>query len=71
MHNTDRPSATVVFPAGKILADEFEARDWSPACQADILDQPTLVVSENVSGHRKTTRESATRLGTAPAPARF
>lgn len=59
----DTPSAAVVFPAGEILADELEARGWSPADLAEIVGQPIRFVSEIISGQQKITGESAARLG--------
>lgn len=54
-----------VFPAGEFLADELEARGWTQAEFAAILDRPAQFVSEIISGKKEITRESATQIGAA------
>lgn len=59
------PRAAEAFPAGEILGDELEARGWSQADFAEVLDRPTQFVSEIISGKKEITRESAAQLGAA------
>lgn len=54
-----------VFPAGEFLADELEARGWTQAEFAAILDRPAQFVSEIISGKKEITRESAAQIGAA------
>lgn len=54
-----------VFPAGEHLADELEARGWTQAEFAEILDRPAQFVSEIISGKKEITRESAAQIGAA------
>lgn len=58
------------FPAGELLADELDARGWTQAEFAEILDRPAQFVSEIISGKKEITRESAVQiaaaLGTSP-----
>lgn len=54
-----------VFPAGEMLADELEARDWTQADFAEILGRPAQFVSEIVSGKKEITRESAAQIAAA------
>jgi HTH-type transcriptional regulator/antitoxin HigA len=53
------------FPAGEFLADELEARGWTQAEFAAILDRPAQFVSEIISGKKEITRESAAQIGAA------
>lgn len=53
------------FPAGEFLADELEARGWTQAEFAVILDRPAQFVSEIISGKKEITRESAAQIGAA------
>ncbi len=53
------------FPAGEFLADELEARGWTQAEFATILDRPAQFVSEIISGKKEITRESAAQIGAA------
>jgi HTH-type transcriptional regulator/antitoxin HigA len=59
-----------IFPVGEMLADELEARGWTQAEFAEILNRPAQFVSEIISGKKEITRESATQiaaaLGTSP-----
>ena len=63
-------SLAEAFPAGEFLADELDARGWTQAEFAEILDRPAQFVSEIVSGKKEITRESAVQiaaaLGTSP-----
>ncbi len=54
-----------VFPAGEFLADELDARGWTQAEFAAILDRPAQFVSEIISGKKEITRESAAQIGAA------
>lgn len=53
------------FPAGEFLADELEARGWTQAEFATIIDRPAQFVSEIISGKKEITRESAAQIGAA------
>lgn len=52
-------------PVGELLAEELEARGWSQADFAAVLDRPTQFVSEIVTGKKEITRESAAQIGAA------
>lgn len=54
-----------VFPPGKFIADELDARGWGQIELAEILNLPARLVSELVSGKRAITLETARGLGTA------
>ncbi|UQU62525.1 ImmA/IrrE family metallo-endopeptidase [Couchioplanes caeruleus] len=52
-------------PVGQLLGEELEARGWSQADFAAVLDRPTQFVSEIVTGKKEITRESAAQIGAA------
>jgi HTH-type transcriptional regulator / antitoxin HigA len=52
-------------PVGELLGRELEARGWSQADFASVLDRPTQFVSEIVTGKKEITRESAAQIGAA------
>lgn len=52
-------------PAGELLGEELEARGWSQADFAAVIDRPTQFVSEIVTGKKEITRESAAQIGAA------
>jgi HTH-type transcriptional regulator/antitoxin HigA len=52
-------------PVGQLLGKELEARGWSQADFAAVLDRPTQFVSEIVTGKKEITRESAAQIGAA------
>ena len=54
-----------VFPAGEFLADELDARGWTQAEFAAILDRPAQFFFEIISGKKEITRESAAQIGAA------
>lgn len=53
------------IPAGELLGEELEARGWSQADFAAVVDRPTQFVSEIVTGKKEITRESAAQIGAA------
>ncbi|MET8548904.1 ImmA/IrrE family metallo-endopeptidase [Micromonospora zamorensis] len=59
------PLPTHQIPVGEILADELDARGWSQADFAAVLDRPTQFVSEIITGKKEITRESAAQIGAA------
>lgn len=66
MSNTEHdPMPTVQTPVGELLGDELDARGWSQADFAAVLDRPTQFVSEIVTGKKEITRESAAQIGAA------
>jgi HTH-type transcriptional regulator/antitoxin HigA len=52
-------------PVGELLGEELEARGWSQADFAAVIDRPTQFVSEIVTGKKEITRESAAQIGAA------
>lgn len=52
-------------PVGELLGDELGARGWTQADFAAVLDRPTQLVSEIVTGKKEITRESAAQIGAA------
>jgi HTH-type transcriptional regulator/antitoxin HigA len=66
MRNTGHdPIAIDQTPAGELLGQELEARGWSQADFAAVIDRPTQFVSEIVTGKKEITRESAAQIGAA------
>ncbi|MEV0623573.1 HigA family addiction module antitoxin [Nonomuraea sp. NPDC050404] len=66
MSNTEYdPFPEVQIPVGELLGGELEARNWSQADFAAVLDRPTQFVSEIVTGKKEITRESAAQIGAA------
>ena len=57
----DRTPAEV-FPPGDFFREELEARGWTQKDLADILDQPTHLVSEIIDGKRRISPETALDL---------
>lgn len=53
------------MPPGELLGKELEARAWSQADFAAVLDRPTQFVSEIITGRKEITRESAAQIGAA------
>lgn len=52
-------------PVGGLLGEELEARGWSQADFAAVIDRPTQFVSEIVTGKKEITRESAAQIAAA------
>ena len=52
-------------PVGQVLGTEIEARGWTQADFAAVLDRPTQFVSEIITGKKEITRESAAQIGAA------
>ncbi|HWL97061.1 MAG TPA: helix-turn-helix domain-containing protein [Nocardioidaceae bacterium] len=52
-------------PVGELLGRELEARGWSQADFAAVLDRPTQYVSEIVTGKKEITRQSAAQIAAA------
>nr|WP_271209444.1 helix-turn-helix domain-containing protein [Rhodococcus wratislaviensis]GLK33990.1 transcriptional regulator [Rhodococcus wratislaviensis] len=65
--STSKPSqtATNLVPVGELLGRELEARGWTQADFAAVLDRPTQFVSEIVTGKKEITRESAAQVAAA------
>lgn len=59
-----------VFPPGEFVREELEARNWTQADLAEILDRPPRVVSEIISAKRgispDTAKGLAAAFGTSP-----
>lgn len=55
----------VQIPVGEILGREIEARNWSQADFAAVIDRPTQFVSEIINGKKEITRESAAQIAAA------
>ncbi|WP_231493963.1 HigA family addiction module antitoxin [Corynebacterium vitaeruminis] len=58
-------TAVELFPPGEILADELEARGWTQAEFAAIIDRPAQFVNEVIAGKKEITRESAAQFEAA------
>lgn len=65
MSQTHDPLPIDQTPVGQLLSDELEARGWSQADFAAVIDRPTQFVSEIVTGKKEITRESAAQIGAA------
>jgi HTH-type transcriptional regulator/antitoxin HigA len=50
---------------GEILAEELDARGWTQAEFAEVLDRPLQFVSEILNNKKQLTRESAAQIGAA------
>ena len=53
------------FPPGEYLADELDAREWTQADLAKILDRPFQHVNLLVNGKRRINAEIASELSAA------
>lgn len=62
---TNDPLPIDQTPVGELLGEELEARGWSQADFAAVIDRPTQFVSEIVTGKKEITRESAAQIGAA------
>lgn len=65
MRSAPDPMPLNQMPVGELLGREIEARGWSQADFAAILERPTQFVSEIVNGKKEITRESAAQIGAA------
>jgi HTH-type transcriptional regulator/antitoxin HigA len=54
-----------VFPPGEFLRDELEARGWTQAYLAGIMNRPTQVINAIVAGRKEITPETAQGLADA------
>ena len=58
------------FPVGEYLHDELNEREWTVTEFAEIIGQPTPIVSEILDGRKEITAETAAAisqaLGTTP-----
>ncbi len=63
MPSTLRPFRPV--KPGEILQDELEARGWTQADLAQIVDRPVQVINEIIAGKKAITAETAIALGEA------
>jgi HTH-type transcriptional regulator/antitoxin HigA len=54
-----------VFPPGEFLRDELDERGWTQADFAQIIDRPTTLVNDIVSGKRRLSPEIAQEIGAA------
>src|SRR5690348_1862141 len=57
--------AAEVFPPGEFIKEELDARGWSQADLAEILDVTDSVVSALINGKKAVTPELAKGLGAA------
>jgi HTH-type transcriptional regulator/antitoxin HigA len=64
-NTTHAPLPIDQTPVGELLGEELEARGWSQADFAAVIDRPTQFVSEIVTGKKEITRESAAQIGAA------
>lgn len=62
---TGEYQAAEVFPPGEFIREELEAREWTQADLAEIIDSTPRHVSELVSGKRAVTPETARKLAEA------
>lgn len=63
MSMTRRPAE--VFPPGEYIRDELEARGWTQADLAEVLDKDIAGISQILTGKRRITPETATGLAHA------
>ena len=63
--NTTRRIPAEVFPPGEFVRDELEARGWTQADLAVILNKPLPAVNEIITGKKAITPETAQALGDA------
>lgn len=58
-----------VFPPGKFLKDELDARSWTQTEFAEIIGRPSKAINEIITGRRgitpRTAKEFAAALGTS------
>lgn len=58
-------TAAEVFPPGDFIRDELEARDWTQADLAAIMNRPAQAINEIVAGKKAITPETAIGLSQA------
>jgi len=63
--DTTRRMPAQVFPPGEFIREELEARDWTQADLAAILNKPLPAVNEIITGKKAITPETAQSLGDA------
>jgi HTH-type transcriptional regulator / antitoxin HigA len=63
--STTRRIPAEVFPPGEFVRDELEARGWTQADLAAILNKPLPAVNEIIAGKKAITPETAKALGDA------
>lgn len=63
--DTTRRIPAEVFPPGEFVRDELEARGWTQADLAVILNKPLPAVNEIIAGKKAITPETAQALGDA------
>lgn len=63
--NTTRRIPAEVFPPGEFIRDELEARNWTQADLAAILNKPLPAVNEIIAGKKAITPETAQLLADA------
>jgi len=54
-----------VFPPGEFIKDELEARGWTQADLAEVMERPVQAVSEIIRGKKRVTEETARELEAA------
>ena len=54
-----------VFPPGRVLSEELEARGWTQKDLADIMGRPAQTINEIVRGSKQITPETAIELSEA------
>ncbi|MGO8751832.1 MAG: HigA family addiction module antitoxin [Thermoguttaceae bacterium] len=63
--DTTRRMPAEVFPPGEFIREELEARGWTQADLAAILNKPLPAVNEIIAGKKAITPETANSLGDA------
>lgn len=54
-----------VFPPGRVLSEELEARGWTQKDLANIIGRPVQTINEIVRGTKQITPETALELAAA------
>jgi HTH-type transcriptional regulator / antitoxin HigA len=62
---TQRLQAARVFPPGRVIGEELEARDWTQKDLAEIMGRPPQAINEIISGIKQVTPETALELSQA------
>jgi HTH-type transcriptional regulator / antitoxin HigA len=62
---TQRLQPARVFPPGRVIGEELEARDWTQKDLAEIMGRPAQAINEIISGTKQITPETALELSQA------
>ena len=62
---TQKLQPAIVFPPGRVIGEELEARNWTQRDLAEIMGRPSQTINEIVKGTKQITPETALELSAA------